>query len=279
MNRTETASTSAADPAFRRKRRGALYGVGGTLIEFLAPALALALGFAFWEIWTRSKNIPLYLAPPPSKVIERLVEDPTFFLSHGWTTLYEALFGLACGGAVALILAVAMAHSRLAEKTVMPIALLIKVTPVVAVAPLLAIWLGFGLAPRVIIAALISFFPILVNAVTGLRSVNPDALAFLASLNASPFTIFLKLRLPSALPYLFTALKVSTPLALIGAVVAEWFSSTDGLGVVIFTANGRLDTPTLFAAVVVLAIMGVLLNVLISLAERRSLFWHESFRT
>lgn len=252
---------------------------GGLLGDFLAPAVALAVGFAFWEAWTRGRGIPLYLVPPPSRVLERLGDDPSFFVGQGLITLYEALIGLAVGGAIAVGLAVVMAHSRLAEKTLFPLAILIKVTPVVAVAPLLAIWFGFGLAPKVTIAALISFFPLLVNSVSGFRAVNPDAQAFLASIHASPLEVFLKLRVPSALPYLFAALKVALPLALIGAVVAEWFSASEGLGLVIFAANGQLDTPTLFAAVTVLAVMGVTLNVLVSLLERRVLFWHESFRS
>jgi NitT/TauT family transport system permease protein len=171
-----------------------------------------------------------------------------------------------------------MAHSRLAERALFPLAILVKVTPVVAVAPLLVIWFGFGLWPKVCVAALISFFPFLVNAVTGFRSVSPGAMEFVRSLQASPLRVFLKLRAPSALPYLFAALKVSLPLSLIGAVVAEWFSGDKGLGLVIFTANYQLDTPTLFAAIAVLAVIGVVLNTAAALVERRVLFWHEAFR-
>jgi NitT/TauT family transport system permease protein len=211
-------------------------------------------------------------------VLDRLRDEPSFFVGEGLVTLYEAVLGLACGGSIAILAAVAMAHSRLVERTLFPIAILIKVTPIVAIAPLLAIWFGFGLAPRVVIAALISFFPVLVNTITGLRSTNPDALAFLVSIHASSLEVFLKLRLPSSLPYLFAALKVSMPLALIGAVVAEWFSADEGLGLVIFASNAQLDTPTLFAAVTVLAVMGVILNLALSLLERAVLFWHESVR-
>src|SRR3990170_4755665 len=128
-------------------------------------------------------------------------------------------------------------------------------------------------------AALLSFFPTLVNAITGFRDVNPGALEFLRSLRASSWQVFWKLRLPSALPYLFAALKVTYPLALIGAVVAEWFTGDRGLGLVIFVANYNLDTPTLFAAIGVLALTGVSLNVILSLAERRLLFWHQTIRT
>lgn len=241
------------------------------------PAAALVIGLAFWEAWVRWRDFPVYLVAPPSLVVDRLGDDPSFFLHQGLITLYEALLGVVWGGGIAFILALAMAQWRLAEKTLFPLAILIKVTPIVAIAPLLAIWFGFGLAPRIIIAALLSFFPVLVNTIVGLRSVNPDALAFLASVHASPLDVFLKLRLPSSLPYLFAALKVSLPLALIGAVVAEWFSADEGLGLVIFTSNAQLDTPTLFAAIAVLAVMGVVLNAALSFAERWLLFWHESF--
>ena len=229
-------------------------------------------------MWTRARDISILLVPPPSRVIDRFLDRPGFFLGEGMTTLYEALLGLALGAAVALVAAVLMAHSRLAERALFPLAILVKVTPVVAVAPLLVIWFGFGLWPKVCVAALISFFPFLVNAITGFRSVNPGAMEFVRSLQASPLQVFLKLRAPSALPYLFAALKVSLPLSLIGAVVAEWFSGDKGLGLVIFTANYQLDTPTLFAAIAVLAVIGVALNTATSLVERRVLFWHEAFR-
>ena len=254
---------------------GALRAVAGYV---LPPAVALAIGITFWEVWTRARDISILLVPPPSRVIDRLLDRPGFFLGEGMTTLYEALLGLALGAAAAIAAAVLMAHSRLAERALFPLAILIKVTPVVAVAPLLVIWFGFGLWPKICVAALISFFPFLVNAVTGFRSVNPGAMEFVRSLRASPLQVFVKLRVPSALPYLFAALKVSLPLSLIGAVVAEWFSGDKGLGLVIFTANYRLDTPTLFAAIAVLAVIGVALNMIASLVERRVLFWHEAFR-
>jgi NitT/TauT family transport system permease protein len=244
----------------------------------LPPAIALAAALLFWELWTRARDISILLVPPPTRVLDRLLDRPGFFLGEGMITLYEAMLGLSMGAAVAIIAAVVMAHSRLAERALFPLAILIKVTPVVAVAPLLVIWFGFGLWPKVCVAALISFFPFLVNSITGFRSVNPAVLEFVRSLRASPLEIFLKLRVPSALPYLFAALKVSLPLSLIGAVVAEWFSGDRGLGLVIFTANYQLDTPTLFAAICVLAVIGVTLNLTASFLERRVLFWHEAFR-
>ncbi|HRC63327.1 MAG TPA: ABC transporter permease subunit, partial [Dehalococcoidia bacterium] len=173
--------------------------------------------------------------------------------------------------------AVVMAHSRPLERALYPLALVVKVTPVVAVAPLFIIWFGFGIWPKLLVAALITFFPMLVNAVTGLRDVDPAALDFLRSLHASRWQVFWRLRGPASLPYLFAALRISVPLALIGAVVAEWMSGDGGLGQVILIANGDFDTASLFAAVLVLAALAVLLSGALALLERTVLFWHESF--
>jgi len=173
---------------------------------------------------------------------------------------------------------VVMSHSQTAERTVMPLALSMKMTPLVAIGPVLVIAMGFGTEPKVAMAALLCFFPTLVNAITGFRDVNIGALEFMRSINASRWQVFWKLRWPSALPYLFAALKVTYPLALTGAVVAEWFVGNRGLGLVIYRANSNLDTPTLFAAIAVLAITGIAIYGIISALERRLLFWHESVR-
>ncbi len=240
------------------------------------PLLALTAALAAWETFVRLRDVPEYLLPPPSAIAQRLAEDPAFFARQGAVTLSGALAGFALGAAVALLLAVAMAHSRFLERSLFPLAIMVKVTPIVAIAPLLAVWFGFGLAPKLFIVALIVFFPVMVNAVIGLRSVNPWALQYLRSLDASAWEILAKLRLPSALPYLFAAFKVSIPLSVIGAVVAEWFSGDQGLGRVIQVANSNVDMPTAFAAVVSLAAMGIGLYLAVAVVERRLLFWHES---
>jgi ABC-type nitrate/sulfonate/bicarbonate transport system permease component len=240
------------------------------------PLSALALAVGLWEAWVRLRGIPEYLVPAPSAIAQRLAEDPSFFARQGGVTLYGALAGFALGSTIAILLAVAMAHSRFLERSLFPLAIMVKVTPIVAIAPLLAVWFGFGLAPKLFIIALIVFFPVMVNAVIGLRSVNPWALQYLQSLAASPWEVLVKLRLPSALPYLFAAFKVSIPLSVIGAVVAEWFSGEEGLGRVIQVSNSNVDMPTAFAAIVSLAALGVGLYLIVSLAERRLLSWHES---
>lgn len=242
----------------------------------LPPAIAGLLALVAWEAWVSLRDVPEYLVPTPSAVAAALRDDPGRFAGAGWTTLQHALGGLALGAGGAFVLGVAMAHSRLVERTLYPYAILVKVTPVVAVAPLIIIWFGFGMWPKFVVAALITFFPMLVNAVTGLRSVDPAALAFLRALSASRWQIFWRLRVPSSLPYLFAALRISIPLALIGAVVAEWVQADSGMGRIIVIAHGDFDTPVLFGAIAVLAVIGVSLTTAVLYVERRVLQWHDS---
>ena len=244
---------------------------------FLPPAVALLTLAVAWELWTRMADVPVYIVPSPLVVIERLLGDVGYFARHGAITLLEALAGFVLGTTIAVAAAILMAHSRLIERTLFPIAILVKVTPVVAIAPLFVIWFGFGSLPKVLIASIITFFPVLVNALTGLRSVSPGSMDFLNSLHASRWEVLIKLRAPSSLPYLFAAFRIAIPLSVIGAVVGEWFSGDRGLGSVIIVAHNNLDMPTLFSAVISLAFIGISLVIAIAFVEKRVLFWHESF--
>jgi NitT/TauT family transport system permease protein len=267
-------TAEATSPAARSRRRRAW------LLEFAAIALPAVIGVGLalgaWEAWVELKDIKPYIVPAPHVVAERLADDPALFAREGFKTLQGAMIGFFMGTAVALLLATLMAQSRVLERALFPLAILVKVTPIVAIAPLLTIWFGFGLMPKIFIAALIVFFPIMVNALVGFRSGNPNALALLESLAASRSEIFLRLRLPSSLPYLFAAFRVSIPMSVIGAVVAEWFSGDQGLGKVIYVANNNLEMDTAFAGVFTLALIGVGLFLLTTVLEKRLLFWHES---
>jgi NitT/TauT family transport system permease protein len=251
-------------------------GLREVLAQAAPAVIGLAVALAVWEAWIEIKDVKPYLVPAPHRIAERLYQDPWFFTQEGLKTLEGALLGFALGAGIAIVLASLMSQTRFLERAIFPLAILIKVTPIVAVAPLLTIWFGFGLMPKVFIAALIVFFPIMVNALIGFRSVNPGALALMESLSASRAEVFLRLRLPSSLPYLFAAFRFSVPLSVIGAVVAEWFSGDRGLGSVIYIANNNLDMATAFAGVFMLAILGVALFLLTAAVERRVLFWHES---
>jgi NitT/TauT family transport system permease protein len=266
----EGSASRAARPS------GALRAGRRALLDALPAAVGITIALAVWEAWVRLRHVKPYLVPAPSRVFERLYERPGTFADAGLKTLEGAMLGFALGAGIAFVLAAVMSQSRTVERAVFPIAILVKVTPIVAIAPLLTIWFGFGLMPKVFIAGLIVFFPVLVNALTGFRSVNPNALALFESLAASRYEVFTRLRLPSSLPYLFAAFKVAVPLSVIGAVVAEWFSGDRGLGRVIFVANNNLDMATAFAGIFTLAFIGVALFILTSAVERRVLFWHES---
>ena len=240
------------------------------------PFAAASVCVIAWGVSVRLLGVPEYIVPSPSAVGSRLFGDLGYFAFHGMITLMESLGGFALGSAAALAAAVAMAHARILERIIYPIALLVKVTPIVAVAPLFVIWFGLGSFPKIMIAALITFFPVMVNVFVGLKSVNPTTLDFFRLLDAGRLQILLKLRAPSALPYLFAAFRIAVPLSVIGAVVGEWFTGDRGLGSVIIVAHHNIDTPTLFSAVAVLAVIGLGLTGLTALAERRLLFWHES---
>ncbi|MEK6207193.1 MAG: ABC transporter permease [Chloroflexota bacterium] len=245
-----------------------------TLVD-LSVALAAIAGIALvLELWTRALRVPSYLLPAPSAVVARMATDAGLLAREGSITLGEAAAGFVLGTGIAFALATAMAWSRPLERTLFPLAILVKLTPIIAIAPLFTLWFGFGTAPKVAIAALITFFPMLVNSFVGLRSADLQEVAFLQTLGASGREIFRHLRVPSALPYLFSGARISLNLALIGAVIGEWTGADRGLGRVIFVANANLDLTILFGAVLVLAAIGIAANALVGAAERRVLHWH-----
>jgi NitT/TauT family transport system permease protein len=240
----------------------------------MLPSLALLVVFVLaWDQGVRLLRVPAYIVPAPGAVANRLIADPLFFGREGLVTLGEALGGLAIGGLLALAAGLLMARWRWIERALLPVAVVAKVTPVVVIAPLFVLWFGFGAWPRLLIAALLAFFPILVGAVSGLRSVPPAARDVFLTLDAGLLDEALLLRLPSALPHLFAALKVAATLSLLGAVVAEWVGGDRGLGRAVLLANSNLDTTTALAGVAVIAALGMGLIGLLTLLERRYLFW------
>jgi ABC-type nitrate/sulfonate/bicarbonate transport system permease component len=237
-------------------------------------ALAILLGFTLlWEAGVAVTRTPSYLLPAPSRVISTLASNAAMYLDAFGITLGEALAGLALGLLAGGLVAAALTLQPGLEGGVMTLAILLKSTPMVAIAPLLTLWLGFGVLPKVIITALMTFFPALVNLLSGLQRPDPSLLDLFHAWRASRWEIFIHLRLPSALPYLFAALKISAPLALIGAVVAEWTGASGGLGRVMWLAYSNLNLPYLFAAIVLLAVAGMSLYWLLAWAEQKVIFW------
>ena len=256
------------------------------------PLLALAVALALWEGSVRALNLPVFLLPAPSAIVGRLwtllsagFVPPTYvgaaaqgILYDTYITLLEALVGLLIGTVIGLAIAILMTNSRFAEQAIYPVLIGIRSTPTIAVAPVFIIWFGFTIMPKAIVAALATFYPVLVNCITGMRAVDPAALEFFQSVHASKREIFWHLRVPNTLPYFFAALRLNVSLALIGAVVGELVGARDGVGHMMTEAAIVLRTPDVFSGVVILTTLGVILTELVSLVQHRVLYWHETER-
>lgn len=233
----------------------------------------LVVALAGWEALVRVSNTPVYLLPAPSLVFHTLAQHLPTYLQAALITFGEALLGLLLGSSVAMCTAILVTFWPRAEQGVMSLAILVKSTPLVVIAPLLTIWLGFGWQPKVIITALVTFFPILVNALVGLQTIAPSLQDLFRVWRASRWEALWHLRLPHSLPHLFAGLKVSAPLALIGAIVAEWTGASGGLGRTMWLAYTNLNLPFLFAAIFIITAAGIALYQTITCVERRLAYW------
>ncbi|HTW98989.1 MAG TPA: ABC transporter permease [Acidimicrobiales bacterium] len=243
----------------------------------LPGALGIAAFVGSWELVALHNPS---LIPTVGQIASSLVDNPHLYWLNTATTLRETVVGLLGSFVVAFSAAVLMCHAKAFERAVMPLAVILNVTPIVAITPALVIALGFGSLPKYVITAMIVFFPLLINSLVGLRSVDPSALDFLRTLHASRREILWRLRLPSCLPFLFAALRVCVPLSLIGAVVAEYLASGQarGLGSMISIAQGYSDTAMIYAATFILAVLGLVFTLAVVVAEASILSWHVSIR-
>jgi len=244
----------------------------------LAPFVLIALLLAAWETACRAWAVPVYFLPPPSAVAQALASDWPGLLRSAWNTLSMALVALAAASLIAQAVALLVGLSPILERAVRPLAVVLQVTPVVAIAPLVLIWAGLDHAGRAIVslAAVVAFFPIFSGAVTGLKAADPDLERLFDLYGASRLQRLTRLRLPSAVPYLLEGHKVAAGLAVIGAVVAEFVAGSggaQGLAWRILEAGNRLQTARMFAALVVLGAMGAVLHAVLEAAERAGLKW------
>jgi len=244
----------------------------------LRPIWLIVTLVLLWDLGIRVFKIPPYLVPNPLSVIKTLGTEWPMLLREALPTLYATLGGFVLSGLIGVPIAMWISYSRLVESFVYPLLVFSQSIPKVAIAPLFVVWFGFGVVPKVIAAFLLGFFPVVVATVQGFKSVEPDVIDLARSMGASPFKIFLKFRLPQALPAIFSGLKVSVTLAVVGAVVGEFVGSNSGLGYVLQKANGTFDLPLMFAALTILSMIGVLLFLVIELVERWMLPWHASQR-
>ena len=277
----QTAKRSSAhpvsQPAPRRPRRS--FSPGATLAGLWRPvALMVALLAAWWAV-TEAELVAPYILPSPAETWRATQENATYLAQNTWVTTWETVIGFVIAAVVGVLVAVVMVYSSSVEKTVYPLILFAQVIPKIAIAPLFIVWLGFGPSPKILVAVLMAFFPVVISCLAGLRTVDPEILELTSTMGASRFKTFLKIRFPASLPQLMSGLKVAATLAVTGAVVGEFVGANEGLGYVILQANGNVDTAMLFAALIIMSALGILLFLVIEIAEKFLIPWHASRRS
>ena len=244
----------------------------------LIPFAGILAFLAVWEAGVRLFKVPAYLMPPPSGVVDVFIKEIPKLAYHGWVTTYEMLLGYILAVAVALPLAIAITASQRFDRFVTPQMLFFQVVPKVAIAPLFLVWFGVGTTPKVLVAFLISFFPIVIDAAVGLRSMSAEMRDLARSMGASRWQVFAQFRLPTSLPYLFSGLKVAATLAIAGAVVGEFVGADKGLGYLLLVTNSNMETALMFAVIVALTFIGLAFFYAVELLEAMLIPWHVTHR-
>ena len=239
------------------------------------PPLALLAGaVGLWELVVRAAHVPDYLFPAPTAVASSFGADSGLLARATLVTAREVVLGYLVAVAAALVIAVALHASTALRRALLPLLVLSQTVPTVLLAPILAILLGYGIEPKLVVVAIVCFFPIVVNAVDGLRSADPELVRMMRTLHGGRIAVFRRVEFPGALPAIFSGARIAATYAAVGAVFAEWAGSSSGLGFVILQAQPSLETARIFAAVVVLSALALALYALVSLAERATVTWH-----
>jgi len=250
-----------------------------TALRIVLPVALIAALIGLWQIaastgWiAEALNLEPFLVPSPAEVGDAIWNNRTLLWENTWVTLREILFGLLAGAAVGIGLATAMRFSRFLRDAVFPLTVAVQAVPIVVIAPILVVWFGYGIGPKVVIVAFAVFFPITVNLLDGLRAVDPEAVKMMRTLDASRWATFRRVEVPTALPYFFSGAKVAVAIAPIVALFAELAGSNAGLMRLIVQDNANLEIARVFAATVILIAIGVLLVGLTALAQRLVIKW------
>jgi NitT/TauT family transport system permease protein/putative hydroxymethylpyrimidine transport system permease protein len=242
-------------------------------MKWAAPTALLALLVGGWQALAKLGHVENYLLPAPSEVASALWRDRDLLAPDAWVTAREVLLGFALALAIGVAIALVLHLSPVLRRAVYPLVVASQAIPVVVIAPILVIWFGFGLTPKLIVIALICFFPVVVNTLDGLQSVDHDQIKMMRTLGASRLDLLRRLELPSSLPFLFSGAKVAVAVAVIGAVFGELVGSDAGLGHAIQVGTAQLETARVFAAVLILSVMAIALFGLVALIERRAVPW------
>ncbi|GAA4730610.1 ABC transporter permease [Isoptericola chiayiensis] len=269
---TDARTTSATPRTTPRRRRDA-----GKRRQVVGSLVVLAVLLLAWQFLPTALGTPSYVVPVFSDVLAALTDPAAFpvYLEATVATMTEVLLGLAIGVTLGLVLAITLAQLPTVYGIVFPYIVAIESIPKVAVAPLFVIWFGFGLSSKVVVVVLLAFFPVLVNTLHGLRGVDKDQVDLFRVNGASPMQMRLRLLVPAALPQIFSGLELAVANAMIGAIVAEFVGAQQGLGVLILQAQGRMETPAVFALLIILSALGITLNVLVRLLRRVVVTWEQ----
>jgi ABC-type nitrate/sulfonate/bicarbonate transport system permease component len=247
--------------------------------RWLLPALSIAILIGAWQIAASSGaladllNLESFLVPSPAEIAESLWQSRSLLAENTWVTLREMLLGLGCAVIAGLAFAVALHLSETLRLAFYPLIVASQTIPIIVIAPILVVWFGYGIGPKLAIVALLCFFPIALNTFDGLRSVDPEATKMMRTLDASRAQILWRVDAPTSLPYFFSGTRIAVAFAAIAAVFGEWAGSDSGLGHLMLQDNAQLETARLFAAVLVLSVIAIALVGLVALAERRVVTW------
>jgi NitT/TauT family transport system permease protein len=249
------------------------------LVGLSYPLATLLVVLAAWEGGARAGLFPAYILPAPSAIFLRLLETTGTMANHAIVTSIEIVLGFLLAVVVGVLLAAMIVFVKPIEQAIYPWLVVIQVIPKVALGPLVVVWLGFGLTPKILISFLLAFFPIMIDTMIGLRSIQRDSLFLLRSMGAGRLKIFFHLQLPTALPHLFGSLKVAITLAVVGAIVGEFIGADQGLGYVLIFANGILDTTLMFVALAWISVLALAFYVAVVALEGLFVHWHVSHRS
>ena len=248
------------------------------LTMWLRPALVVVVLIGAWQGVVVFFSIPAWKLPAPSAIATEMVTSRALYLKHTWVTLEEVFLGFGVALGTGVLLATLIAYFRTFERSIYPFVIASQTIPIIVIAPLLLIWVGYGLAPKIIVVVLIAFFPITVNTVDGLKAVDADMVNLMRTLGASRRQVFTKVQMPTALPYLFSGVKIAVTFSVIGAVIGEWVGASAGLGYLTRVSVPLFLTARSFGAVVILATMGISLFGSVALLERLLLPWYYTER-
>ncbi len=243
------------------------------------PLIGILAFLTLWQIIVKVFDLPSYLLPTPVEIVQTSIDRADLLLEHSWITAYEMILGYILAIVVAVPLAIAITSSKTFDQFIMPILLFFQTVPKIAIAPLFLIWFGVGTFPKVLVAFLISFFPIIIDTAVGLRSVSSEMIDLARSMGATEIQIFTRFRLPTSLPYLFSGLKVAATLAVVGAVVGEFVGADRGLGYLLLVTNSNLQTALMFGTIAALTIQGLILFYAIQILENFLIPWHITVRS